>query len=362
MTSHRVHNFCAGPCTLPINVIDELANELANFNDSGMSLIEMSHRSEAYDQVHNETIDLLRRLCKVPDEFSILLLQGGASLQFAMLPMNLLQPNESAGYIVSGTWGKKAFGDAKLIGNAYEAWSGANNDFASMPDPTELTIQSGTRYLHITSNETIGGIRLPAFFSTDVRQVADMSSDYLTRDIPWDQFDVVYGGAQKNLGPAGLTVVFVRKTVADAAPNTVPAYLRYATHAVANSLANTPPVFSIWATGKVLRWIEENGGVAGMENRAATRSQMLYDAIDNSNGFYQSPVNPDHRSHVNIVFRLGSEELEKDFLAEATQHDLMNLKGHRSVGGIRASIYNALPTESVESLLEFMSTFANGRG
>ncbi len=347
---------------MPVTVIEELASELPDFENSGMSLIEMSHRAGAYDKVHNETIELLRRLCKVPEDFSILLLQGGATLQFAMLPMNLLQPGGSAGYVVSGTWGKKALSDASLVGDAYEAWSGADQNFSAMPDPSQIEVRDDTTYLHVTSNETIGGIRLPSFFPTTARQVADMSSDYLTREIPWDQFDVVYGGAQKNLGPAGLTVVFIRNSVVEAIPKTLPAYLRYSDHAAANSLANTPPVFSIWATGKVLRWIEDNGGVEGMQQRAASRSALIYDAIDSSDGFYRSPVNKEHRSHTNLVFRLAAEDLESEFLTEAEKRNLMNLKGHRSVGGIRASIYNALPTESVEALLDFMADFAKNRG
>lgn len=360
----RVHNFCAGPCTLPEAVIQELSDELPDFGSSGMSLIEMSHRDPVYNEIHHETMDLLRELCSVPDDFSVLLLQGGASLQFAMVPMNLLGAGDqgSAGYVVSGSWGKKAFADAATIGKAYSAWSGADDGFVRMPGQDELSIEDGTRYLHVTSNETIGGIRLPEFYDLDVRQVGDMSSDYLTRPIPWDRFDLVYGGAQKNLGPAGLAVVFVRDSVLEQTPSHLPSYLRYDTHGKADSLANTPPVFSIWATGKVLRWIKANGGVEGMEQRAAERSALVYDTIATSDGFYQSPVDEASRSHTNVVFRLGTEELEAKFLAEADAKQLKNLKGHRSVGGVRASIYNALPTASVEALCEFMSDFAAGNG
>ncbi|MEM7324890.1 MAG: 3-phosphoserine/phosphohydroxythreonine transaminase [Actinomycetota bacterium] len=361
---NRVHNFCAGPCTLPESVVAELADELPDFGDSGMSLIEMSHRDPVYDEVHHETMTLLRELCSVPDDFSILLLQGGASLQFAMVPMNLLGDGRpgTAGYVVSGSWGKKAIADAELVGGTYAAWTGAYEGFRRMPTQDELTIEDNTRYLHVTSNETIGGIRLPDFYNLDVRQVADMSSDYLTRPIPWDRFDVVYGGAQKNLGPAGLAVTFVHRSVLEATPGRLPAYLRFDTHADNNSLANTPPVFAIWATGKVLRWIKQNGGVDGMQQRAAERSTMVYDAIDDSGGFYRSPVDAASRSHTNIVFRLPTEELEAKFLSEAETNQLMNLKGHRSVGGIRASIYNALPTTSVTALTGFMATFVAENG
>ena len=358
----RAHNFCAGPCTLPTEVLDELAAELPEFDGSGMSLIEMSHRDPVYDRVHHETIDLLRELCSVPEGFSIQLLQGGATLQFAMLPMNLLVDDRPGAYSVTGSWAKKAVADATLIGPTSVAWDGADGGYSRMPTADQLDLGDDLRYLHVTSNETIGGIRLPEFYDLPVRQVADMSSDYLTRPIPWDHFDVVYGGAQKNIGPAGLTVVFVRDSVLDEIPSSVPSYLSYATHAKADSLANTPPVFSIWATGKVLRWILDQGGIPAMEKRATERSSMVYEVIDGSDGFYRSPVAAGDRSHTNVVFRLGSEELEARFLAEAEAADLVNLKGHRSVGGIRASIYNALPTDSVMALVDHMTSFAADNG
>jgi phosphoserine aminotransferase len=358
----RAHNFCAGPCTLPASVIEELAAELPDLDGAGMSLIEMSHRDPIYDRIHHETIDLLRELCAVPDDFSIQLLQGGATLQFAMLPMNLLGGGRVGAYSVTGSWASKALADAELIGVTSVAWDGSAAGYTSMPTADQLHLDDDIRYLHVTSNETIGGIRLPEFYELAVRQVADMSSDYLTRPIPWERFDVVYGGAQKNLGPAGLTVVFVRDSVLDEIPPTVPSYLSYATHASSDSLANTPPVFSIWATGKVLRWIRDHGGVPAMERRAAERSGLVYRAIDDSGGFYRCPVDPAARSHTNVVFRLASDDLEARFLAEAERRRLVNLKGHRSVGGIRASIYNALPTGSVEALVDHMTAFAGANG
>ncbi len=358
----RVHNFCAGPCTLPVSVIAELADELPDFRRSGMSIIEMSHRAQDYDDVHMETLDLLRELSGAPDDFSIQLLQGGASLQFAMVPMNLLDGDAEAAYVVSGTWGKKAFADAVKVGAAYQAWSGADGGFTTMPSADEIDVRPDTRYLHITSNETIGGIRLPDFPDVDVPMVGDMSSDYLSRPIPWDRFDVVYGGAQKNLGPAGMAVVFVRRSVIDSVPDSLPSYLDYATHHEGHSLANTPPMFTIWATNKVLKWMKDNGGVDAMQRRAAERSGRLYRAIDESGGFYTSPVEVACRSHMNIVFRLPSEEQEEVFLAEAQAAGFENLPGHRSVGGVRASVYNALPDESVDALVAFMSDFAARAG
>lgn len=358
----RIHNFCAGPCTLPVSVIEELSAELPDFRGSGMSLIEMSHRSAGYDDVHMETLSLLRELTEAPDDFSIQLIQGGATLQFAMVPMNLLSDDTEAGYVVSGTWGKKAYADASTVGSAYQAWSGADQGFTSMPAVDDLEVRPRSRFLHITSNETIGGIRMPEFPTVDVPLVGDMSSDYLSRPIPWSMFDVVYGGAQKNLGPAGMAVVFVRKSVIEEAPENLPAYLAYATHHDGDSLANTPPMFTIWATNKVLKWMKANGGVPAMARRAADRSSQLYDAIDSSDGFYRSPVDEASRSHMNIVFRLTSEDLEATFLTEAEQAGFENLAGHRSVGGIRASVYNSMPDESVDALIGFMADFAARNG
>lgn len=358
----RVHNFCAGPCTLPVSVLRELADELPDFDGAGMSLIEMSHRSDAYDEVHDETLHLLRDLTGAPEEFSIQLIQGGASLQFAMVPMNLLIDDAPAGYIISGTWGEKAHADAVKVGAAYEAWSGAGCDYTAMPDVDALDIRAGSRYLHITSNETIGGIRLPHFYDIDLPMVADMSSDYLSRPIPWGKFDIVYGGVQKNLGPAGMAVVFVRNSVLEAAPDDLPSYLSFQTHHLTRSLSNTPPMFTIWATNKMLKWMRNNGGIDAMEKRAAGRSTRIYSTIDQSGGFYRSPVDDDHRSHMNIVFRLPSEDLESRFLHGAQEGGLVNLAGHRSVGGIRASVYNAMPDESVDALVAFMSDFMAGHG
>ncbi len=358
----RVHNFCAGPCTLPVSVLEELAEELPDFGNSGMSLIEMSHRAEAYDAVHHETLGLLRELSEVPDDFSIQLIQGGATLQFAMVPMNLLDDGRRAAYVVGGSWGKKALADGGKVGDAYAAWSGADDGFTRMPAEEELTLEPGTRYLHITSNETIGGIRLPEFYRTDVPMVGDMSSDYLSRPIPWDRFDVVYGGVQKNLGPAGMAVVFVRTSLLESIAETVPAYLSYRTHHDQDSLANTPPMFTIWATNKVLHWMKASGGVAAMQKRAEQRSSKVYRTIDEADGFYRSPVDAACRSHTNIVFRLADEGLEATFISEAEANQFENLKGHRSVGGMRASIYNGLPDESVDALVDFMSDFARRHG
>jgi phosphoserine aminotransferase len=358
----RVHNFCAGPCTLPLSVLEEVRSELLDYRGSGMSVIEMSHRSPEYDEVHEETLALFRENFLVPADRSILFLQGGATLQFAVVPMNLLREGEPAGYVRSGTWGRGALKDAAACGDAYAAWNGEPFSFTRMPSDGELEIRSDTRYLHVTSNETIEGIRMATFPDVDVPLVGDMSSDYLSRPIPWERFDLVYGGAQKNLGPAGLAVVVVRTSLLEAMNPDLPSYLRLEAHAGKNSLLNTPPMFAVYVTGKVLRWMRDQGGVAAMEERAARRSGSVYDAIEQSDGFYRSPVEPAHRSHMNVVFRAPSDELDAAFLKGAEQERLVNLKGHRSVGGIRASIYNAMTDEGVDALVGFMAAFRDANG
>jgi phosphoserine aminotransferase len=358
----RVHNFCAGPCTLPLDVLVEVQEELVDYRGSGMSVIEMSHRSPEYEAIHEDALERFRSAFLVPDDFSILFLQGGATLQFAIVPMNLLGENDRAGYVRSGTWGKGALKDAAAVGDAYAAWDGEPLSFVRMPRDDELEIRAGSRYLHVTSNETIEGIRMPSFPEVDLPLVADMSSDYVSRPIPWERFDLVYGGVQKNLGPAGLAVVIVRTALLEETRQDLPSYLRLSAHAEKDSLLNTPAMFSIWVMGKVLGWIQGQGGVEAMAERAARRSGAVYEAIDGSEGFYRSPVEVDHRSHMNVVFRTPSDDLDAAFLKGAEQEGLVNLKGHRSVGGIRASIYHAMTDDGVEALLGFMRAFRDANG
>lgn len=353
----RAHNFGAGPCALPVDVLEEVAAELTDFAGTGMSLIELSHRSKDYEAVHTGTLETLRRVAAVPDDFDILFIQGGATMQFAMVPINLLASTDRAGVVVAGSWGKKALSDGSKHGDLVAAWDGADSGYTTMPTADELDIDSEWRYLHVTTNETIGGIRMVEFPDTDVPLVADMSSDYLSRPIDWDRYDLVYGGVQKNLAPAGMAVVFVRKSVAANPANDVANYLRYDFHASSNSLGNTPPMFPIYVMGKVLERLEERGGVAALEERSAAKAGAVYDVIEGSDGFYRSPVDPVVRSHMNVVFRLPSEELEAEFVATAAEANLIGLKGHRSVGGCRASLYAALEMESVEALLSFMKDF-----
>ncbi len=358
----RVRNFCAGPCTLPVEVLDEVRDELTDFQGSGMSLIEMSHRSPEYDAVHQDALDRLRRVLEVPDVFEVLFLQGGGLLQFAMVPMNLVPTGSTAGYVRSGAWGKAAHADATRAASTYLAWDGQDSGFTRMPQPQEIEVRSDVRYVHVTSNETIEGLQLRELPDLGVPLVVDISSDFLTRSVEWERVDLVYGGVQKNLGPAGLAVVAIRRSALDECVADLPSYLSFPSHAKAGSLLNTPPMFSVYVTGKMLRWIEDRGGLPGMAERAERRSSQIYDVIEASTGFYTSPAEPQARSRTNVVFRLADPDLDARFLAETRAAGLVNLKGHRSVGGMRASIYNAMPDEGVDELAGFMRDFAQAAG
>ncbi|MEC7810877.1 MAG: 3-phosphoserine/phosphohydroxythreonine transaminase [Actinomycetota bacterium] len=358
----RVHNFSAGPCTLPLEVLEETQGEFLNFADIGMSIIEDSHRGPSYEKIHQNALSSFRRLTDLPDDFTVLFLQGGATLQFAQSAMNLLAENEMAGYVNTGVWGQKSLEDASRVANVYEAWSGQESGFTKTPDSNELNIQQDTKWLHITSNETIGGIRFEQFPDVDVPMVADMSSDFLSRNIDWEKFDLVYGGAQKNLGPAGLAIVVARRESLGKHGRNLPTYLDYQFHDKNDSLGNTPPMFPIYVMGKVLDWMEKNGGLVEFERRADIRSGLIYEVIDKSDGWYSSPVATGSRSLMNIIFHLPDETLENRFIEEAAALDLINLKGHRSVGGVRTSLYNAMPVESVEILSSFMKDFLKSNG
>jgi phosphoserine aminotransferase len=355
----RVTNLNPGPAILPVEVLENAQAELVDFGGTGMSLLEMSHRGEVYEGVHRETMAAARRLTGAPDDFEVLLLQGGATLQFSMVPLNLLGGGGSANYVLTGSWSRKALSDASRHGDVTAAWEQGAEPWR-LPDPADLDVDPESRYLHITSNETIDGVQWRSFPDIGVPLVADMSSDYMSRPIPWDLFDLVYGGTQKNLGPAGLTVVFVRRRILDSIPDDLGSALRYDTHAAASSLANTPPVAAVWLTGLVLAWIERQGGIAEMERRASGRAGLVYEAIDRSEGFFHGPVARTARSLMNVVFRLPTAEQERQFVTGAAERGIVGLAGHRCVGGIRASLYNALPLEAAELLVDWMEQFRAG--
>jgi phosphoserine aminotransferase len=358
----RAHNFGAGPCTLPLDVLEEVQAEFVDYGGTGMSLIEMSHRSPEYEAVHETALGLAREVAEAPDDFEVLFVQGGATLQFAMVAMNLLTADQKAGYVVSGSWGKRALEDAGPHGDVYSAWDGKDDSYTRMPRPAEIEIRPETRYLHVTSNETIGGIRMVEIPELGVPLVADMSSDYLSRPIDWRLYDLVYGGVQKNLAPAGMSVVYVRNSTLDGARKDLGSFLRYSWHAETRSLGHTPPMFPIYLMGKVLARMKADGGIRAVEKAAAEKAAVLYRIIDESGGFYRNPVDRVVRSHMNVVFRLPDEALEKEFVAASEAANMVGLKGHRSVGGLRASLYFALPMASVEYLADFMTDFQASHG
>ena len=310
--SERAINFSAGPCTLPLSVLEEAQAEFVDFGGLGMSLIEMSHRSKAYQGVQDAATDLAREVFEAPDDFDVLFLGGGATLQFAMVAMNLLGQGRKGAYVNSGAWGGKALEDATHHGDVYSAWDGAESGYTRMPADAELDLQSGTRYLHITSNETIGGIRFAEFPDVGVPLVGDMSSDYMSRPVPWERFDLIYGGAQKNLGPAGVDITFIRRSILAKTNRDLAAYLRYDIHAAKGSMYNTPPVFTHLHGGQGAG-LDEGQRRSGRHGGRPPphKSGMIYEALDGSGGFYRSPVEVASRSHMNVVFRLPSEELER---------------------------------------------------
>lgn len=356
--TQRAYNFNAGPSALPLEVLERAQQQLVNFRDSGMSIMEMSHRSAIFDEVHNEAIALLKKLYAIPENYEVLFLQGGASLQFTMIPMNFLQADQKASYVLSGSWAEKAFKEAKLFGTPVEAASTKENQYRSIPALADIHFNEEDAYVHITSNNTIYGTQWKEYPVTgNVPLVADMSSDILSKPIDISKFGLIYAGAQKNLGPSGVTVVIIRKDLLEKENKNIPTMLKYTTHADSNSLYNTPPTFGIYMLGEVLKWVESKGGVAEIAKHNEVKAKVIYDAIDNSNGFYKGHATPESRSLMNITFRVADEELEKQFLAEAKAAGFIGLNGHRSVGGCRASTYNAVPLEACEALRDFMVAF-----
>jgi len=355
----RVWNFYAGPATLPLTAIETAREELVDWRDTGMSVMEISHRSKEYDELHHEAMALVSELLGLDEDHHVLFLQGGASLQFAMLPMNFIPEGGSADYVITGAWSKKAIKEAKIVASAREAGSSEPEGFIRIPAADTLRLDPNAAYVHITSNNTIRGTQWQEFPDTgDVPLVADMSSDFLWRPFDANRFSLIYAGAQKNVGPAGVTVVIVRKSWLEKANEDVPTLLKYATHVAKDSLFNTPPCFAIYMVRNVLRWIKDHGGLAAMEQRNRAKAERLYGVIDANPHFYRCPVEGGSRSVMNVVFRLPSEDIEARFVAEVAERGMVGLKGHRSVGGCRASIYNAMEPEGVEALASFMEEFA----
>ena len=354
--SHRIHNFYAGPCTLPLSVLEEARAELTDFQGCGMSVMEISHRSARFEALHNETLALASRLIGAPDDFQPLLLAGGAHQQFVMIPLNLLADGGSAAYIDSGIWADKALKEAQRIGSAQAVWSGRDSGYTTLPDALPA-LPADSRYLYLTSNETVNGIQYRHYPESATPLVIDASSDYYTRDdIPWQRCLILYGGIQKNLAPSGLSLTFVRRDLLEDHPR-VPKFLTYAAHAAANSLYNTPPTWQIYMLHKTLRWIENAGGVAHFNRASQEKSALLYHYIDQSD-YYTNDIAPQYRSHTNVVFRTRSDELDTRFWKQADANGLAGLKGHKLVGGLRASLYNALDISSVRALIDFMDSFA----
>lgn len=361
--SKRAYNFNAGPAAIPLAVLERAQQEFVDFQGSGMSIMEMSHRGAIYEGVHNETEQLLKKLLNVPDGYKVLFLQGGASTQFAMLPMNLLGQGQVASYVMTGSWADKAIKEAKLIGETHIAASSEADKFMRIPALDEIEIPAHAAYLHLTSNETIEGTQFASYPDTgNVPLIGDMSSDILCRPVDVSKFGMIYAGAQKNLGPSGVTVVIAREDLISESPKTIPTMLRYDTHFKNNSLYNTPPSFSIYMVNQTLKWIEEQGGLEAIERNNREKANLIYNTIDHSGGFYKGCAQEGSRSIMNITFRLQSEELEKKFIKESEAAGFVGLKGHRSVGGLRASAYNAVPHETCQALATFMADFQQKNG
>ena len=358
----RVYNFSAGPAVLPEEVLKEAADEMLDYRGTGMSVMEMSHRSKAFETIINEAEADLRELMNIPDNYKVLFLQGGASQQFAMIPMNLMK-NRKAAYIVTGQWAKKAFQEAKIYGDAVEVASSADKTFSYIPDCSDLPIPEDADYVYICENNTIYGTKYKTLPNTKGHiLVSDVSSCFLSEPVDVTKYGIIYGGVQKNVGPAGVVIVIIREDLIteDVLPGT-PTMLRYKIHADAGSLYNTPPAYGIYICGKVFKWLKKQGGLAAMKERNEKKAKILYDFLDESK-LFKGTVRKEDRSLMNVPFVTGDADLDDKFVKEAKEAGFENLKGHRTVGGMRASIYNAMPIEGVEKLVEFMREFEKNNG
>jgi phosphoserine aminotransferase len=361
--TERIYNFSAGPAVLPLEVLQQAQSEMTSLNGIGMSVMEVSHRSKHFEPILEAAKNGIRELLRVPDNYKILFLQGGASLQFSMIPLNFLGKDETADYVITGAWGKKAIKEAKRCGNATAIFSTADSGFKSVPAPDELAFSENARYVHYTSNETIEGVEFK--YDLDGRGapvVCDASSNILSKPFDIEKYALIYAGAQKNIGPSGVTLVIIRDDLIEQVPENQHSMLDYRLIAENDSMLNTPNTWGIYIINLVCQHLKKHGGLAAMEKKNEEKARILYDAIDRSDGFYRGHADKSARSLMNVTYRLPTEELEKQFASEAAAQNLDGLKGHRSVGGIRASIYNAFPREGVEALVEFMNDFAQKNG
>ena len=357
----RVHNFSAGPATLPVSVLEKAQSELTNYKDKGASIVEMSHRSPEYKEINDQASTRLKTILGADDDWEVLFLQGGASTQFLMAPTNFLSEGQTADYIDTGSWSSKAIKEAKLFGNVHVPFSGKDVNYTRIPSKEELNNSDDAVYTHITSNNTIFGTQFQEEPETNGSLlICDASSDFLSRPIDLDRYALIYAGAQKNLGPAGVTVVMIRKSfMKNQKDSTIPTMMNYQTHL--DKIFNTPPVFATYMVNYVLEWILDEGGISHFEELNTKKADLLYSELDKDD-FYHGTVEKDSRSKMNVTFRIKDENLEQTFLSEAAENDLVALKGHRSVGGIRASIYNACEYESVKTLVDFMQNFRDKNG
>lgn len=361
--TERIYNFSAGPAIIPASVLEKAKGEMLSLKGSGMSVMEVSHRSKHFEPILAAAEQGIRDLLGIPDNYRVLFLQGGASLQFSMVPLNFLGGGQSADYVVTGAWGKKAVKEAKRCGTVNTIFSTADSGFKSTPTQDELNFTPGAEYVHYTSNETIEGVEFK--YDLDgggMPVVCDASSNILSKPIDVEKHALIYAGAQKNIGPSGVTLVIIRDDLVERVPENQHSMLDYRAIAENNSMLNTPNTWGIYIISLVCEWLREMGGVAGMKEHNEAKAKLLYEAIDSSDGYYRGHAEPEARSLMNVTFRLPSEDLEKTFCSEATALGLDGLKGHRSVGGIRASIYNAFPKEGCQRLVDFMKDFSERHG
>lgn len=364
-SQERVFNFAAGPATLPENVLKKAESELYIWRNAGMSVMEMSHRGKDFLSIIEKAESDLRSLLNIPQDYAVLFLQGGATTQFAAIPLNICKPDDPVDFIVTGSWGDKAFKEAAKYSKPNVIWSGKSNKYTNIPSFNDLKQTSDARYLHICANETIHGVEFktyPTPSSKDAVLVADMSSNFCSKPVDVTKFGIIYAGAQKNVGPSGVTIVIIRKDLIGNAQGITPVMLDYKIHADNKSLYNTPPCYGIYMCGLVFEDLLGQGGLVEVEKNNVNKGQMLYDAIDGSKGFYRCPVEKSVRSLMNVPFTLEKSELEAEFIKEAAKEKMVQLKGHRSVGGMRASIYNAMPLAGVEKLVDFMNKFQARHG